>query len=120
MSRALPPFGGSQWDPRYANLRNANIVLNSLDVVPGLTAAENEGIRGFAKTIQAMDLFIVLNTRGPNGIVIDTNQPIDADPAPFVGVVEAQDAIAALLGEASGHLAAAGGSFAFALPGYDG
>ncbi len=113
-------FGGSGWDPRYANLRNANIVLNSLDAVGGLTAAELEGIRGFAKTIQALDLFLVLNTRGPNGIVVDTNQPLDADPAPFVGVAAAEDAIVALLGEASVHLAAAGGSFAFELPGYGG
>ena len=113
-------FGGSAWDPRYANLRNANIVLNSLDAVGGLTAAELEGIRGFAKTIQALDLFLVLNTRDINGIVIDTNQPLDADPAPFVGVATAQNAIVALLGEASTHLAAAGATFAFQLPGYGG
>ena len=113
-------FGGSQWDPRYANLRNANIVLNSLDAVPGLTTAEIEGIRGFAKTIQALDLFLVLNTRDTNGIVVDTNQPLDADPAPFVGVAAAQVFIVNLLGEASGHLASAGSTFAFQLPGYAG
>ena len=113
-------FGGSQWDARYANLRNANIVLNSLDAVGGLTVAELEGIRGFAKTIQALDLFLVLNTRDANGMVVDTNQPLEADPAPFVGVAAAQDAIVTLLGEASGHLALAGGSFAFGLPGYEG
>jgi starch-binding outer membrane protein, SusD/RagB family len=113
-------FGGSGWSPRYANIRNANIVLNSLDGLAGFSAAELEGIRGFAKTIQALDLFLVVNMRDTNGAVVDTNRPLDADLAPMVGKADAQAAIATLLGEAATHLGAAGGSFAFDLPGYEG
>jgi len=99
-------------------VRAANIVLNSLTAVPGFTAAELEGIRGFTKTILALDLFLVLNARDANGIVVDANKSIDDDPGPIVGKTAAQDAIVALLGEASVHLAAAGTAFAFQLPGF--
>ncbi len=113
-------FGGSGWAPRYANIRNANIVLNSLDAVAGFTQGELEGIRGFAKTIQALDLLLVINFRDANGAVVDVNRPLDAELAPFVTKAETYDAIVTLLEEARGHLASAGGSFAFATPGFSG
>ncbi len=112
-------FGGSGWSPRYANIRNANIVLNSLDAVTGLTTGELEGIRGFAKTIQALDLFLVVNLRDTNGAVIDTNRGLDEELAPFVSKADALAEVARLLDEAQGHLAAAGSSFVFATPGFD-
>lgn len=108
-------FGGSGWGPRYANIRNANIVLNSLDVVTGLSTEELEGIRGFAKTIQALDLLLVINMRESNGAAVDVNRPLDADPAPFVSEAETQQAVVDLLNEAAAHLAAAGSSFPFSL-----
>ncbi|RMH12568.1 MAG: RagB/SusD family nutrient uptake outer membrane protein [Gemmatimonadetes bacterium] len=108
-------FGGSGWAPRYANIRNANIVLNSLDKVVGFTDAELEGIRGFAKTIQALDLLLVTVMRDNNGVVIDTNRPLDAELAPFVGRDQAYTFIVQLLDEARGHLNNAGSSFAFTL-----
>lgn len=106
-------FGGSGWAPRYTNIRNANIVLNSLENVTGFTTAELEGIRGFAKTIQAMDLLLVINMRGVNGAVLDANQPLNEDPAPFVGEAAMLAGISSLLDEAQGHLNAAGTSFPF-------
>ncbi|MDT8342047.1 MAG: RagB/SusD family nutrient uptake outer membrane protein [Longimicrobiales bacterium] len=114
-------FGGSGWAGRYANIRNANIVLNSLDAVTGFSPQELEAIRGFAKTLQALDLLLVLNTRAENGIVIDANRPLDEGPGPFVSESQAYQAIVDLLNEAAGHLGAAGGSFPFQLsPGFDG
>ena len=113
-------FGGSGWGPRYANIRNANIVLNSLDAVTGFSNAELEGIRGFAKTIQALDLFLVVNMRDTNGAVIDTNRGLDEELGPFVSKNDAMNHVATLLDEAQGHLNAAGGSFAFATPGFSG
>jgi len=108
-------FGGSGWAPRYANIRNANIVLNSLDGVSGFSDAELEGIRGFAKTIQALDLLLVINMRGANGAVLDVNRPLDAEPAPFVAEAEMLTAVSDLLDEAAAHLNSAGGDFAFSL-----
>ncbi len=114
-------FGGSGWAPRYANIRNANIVLNALDKVTALSSAEIEGIRGFAKTLQALDLLMVLDMRDANGIVVDVNRPLDAELAPFVSREDGMAAIVALLDEARGHLSSAGGSFVFKLsPGFDG
>jgi hypothetical protein len=113
-------FGGSGWGPRYANLRNANIVLTSLDAVAGFTAAEIEGIRGFAKTIQALDLLMVINLRDTNGAVIDVDRDLDEELAPFVDKAAVFTEIVRLLNEADGHLTGAGSSFAFQMPGFSG
>lgn len=108
-------FGGSGWGPRYANMRNANIVLNALDVVQGFTDQELDGIRGFAKTLQALDLFLVINMRDTNGAVVDVNRPLDAELAPFASKAATLDAVVALLNDANTNLGSAGGSFAFQL-----
>jgi hypothetical protein len=114
-------FGGSGWTPRYANIRNANIVLNSLDQVVGLSNAELEGIRGFAKTLQALDLLLVINMRESNGAVVDVNRSLEEEPGPFVSEAATFEAIIQLLNEAATHLGAAGSGFAFQLsPGYSG
>ncbi|MGH7477681.1 MAG: RagB/SusD family nutrient uptake outer membrane protein [Longimicrobiales bacterium] len=119
LAGALDPgngaFGGSGWAPRYANLRNASIVLNALDQVSGFSAAELEAIRGFAKTIQALDFLIVVNMRDVNGAVIDVNRPLDAELAPFVSKAEVFAHIVDLLDEADAHLSSGGGSFPFQL-----
>ncbi|MCH7563097.1 MAG: RagB/SusD family nutrient uptake outer membrane protein [Gemmatimonadetes bacterium] len=116
-----PAFGANLWTLRYRNIRNANILLNSLAEAQGFSGAELEAIRGFAKTIQAYDLLMVINTRDTNGAVIDTDRPLDAEPAPIVGRDQVLTAIAALLDEARGHLQAGGESFPFLLTsGFDG
>lgn len=108
-------FGGSGWGPRYTNIRNANIVLNSLENASGFTAAELEGIRGFAKTIQALDFLMVTNMRGSNGAALDVNRPLGDDPAPFVSEDQMLQGVVTLLSEAATHLGAAGSAFAFQL-----
>ncbi|HEX7119476.1 MAG TPA: RagB/SusD family nutrient uptake outer membrane protein [Longimicrobiales bacterium] len=108
-------FGGSGWSPRYANIRNANIVLHALDRVTGLTAEELEGIRGFAKTIQALDYLLVIALRDENGAVIDVDRDITEEPGPIVGKDEVLAHVSSLLDEAAAHLDAAGASFAFSL-----
>ncbi len=116
-----PAFGANLWTLRYRNIRNANILLTALVEVQGFSGAELEAIRGFAKTIQAYDLLMVINTRDTNGAVIDTDRPLDADPAPIVGRDQVLSAVAGLLDEARGHLQAGGGSFPFMLSsGFDG
>jgi hypothetical protein len=110
-----PAFGANLWTLRYQNIRNANIVLNALDVVQGLSTQELSAIRGFAKTIQALDLLMVINTRDTNGAVIDTNRPVDAEPAPIVGKDEVLAEIARILDEAQGDLQSGGSAFSFGL-----
>lgn len=114
-------FGGSGWLPRYANLRNANTILNALEKVTGFTEAEREGILGFTKTIQALDYLYIINLRDENGAVIDVNRPIDAEPAPIESKADVLAHISGLLDEAAQHLDAAGAEFVFDLSsGFDG
>lgn len=125
LTGALDPgngaFGGSGWGPRYTNIRNANIVLNSLENVTGFSDAELEGIRGFAKTLQALDFLLVTNMRGTNGAALDVNRPLGEEPAPFVPEAQMLQAVVNLLNEAQTHLNAAGTDFAFRLsPGFGG
>jgi hypothetical protein len=108
-------FGGNFWSVPYSNVRNSNIVLNALEKVSGMTPEEIAATRGFAKTVQAMDLLVIINTHDVNGAVIDTNRPLGADLAP----IEDKDAVFAfiegLLDDAADDLEAGGGAFPFKL-----
>jgi hypothetical protein len=79
------------------------------------TAQQKEGIRGFAKTIMAMELLLQVRIRDQVGIVVD----VSPDPAaPLGAVVSKADAltrVTALLDEAKTHLQNAGTTFAFPL-----
>lgn len=110
-------FGGSGWGPRYANIRLGNVVLNALDnpSLTGFTNPQKEAIRGFVKTIQALDLLLVINLRDTNGAVVDVNVPVGEAPGPIVGKDAVFDGIVALLDQAQAHLAAGGGAFPFRL-----
>jgi hypothetical protein len=113
-------LGGNLWFERYQNIRAANITLAALealsDVPPeGMTPAEKEATRGFAKTIQALDLLLVINTRDELGAPVDVGGPLSDPPAPFVSKGEALDHIVQLLEEAMGHLQAASADFPFPL-----
>lgn len=105
-------FGAGMWAQRYANIRNANILLRALEKVAGMSDAEKEGIRGFAKTMQAHDFLLVINTRDVNGAPIEVAGTI-SDVAPFATKQAVQAHVAGLLDEGAAHLARAGGSFGF-------
>ncbi|HEU0054418.1 MAG TPA: hypothetical protein VFQ39_14620, partial [Longimicrobium sp.] len=109
-------FGAGVWTARYANIRGANILLSATDKVTGFSDAEKEAIRGFAKTIQALDFLLVINTRDVNGAPIDVNRPL-SELAPLESKAEVLARVAQLLDEGRTHLAAAGAlpAFPFAL-----
>jgi hypothetical protein len=106
-----PAFGGNLWANPYANIRNANIVLNALDLVVAFSDGEKEALRGFAKTIQAIDFLIVVNTRDDNGAPIDVDLDPTGDPAPIVSKAEVLAHIAQLLDQAEGHLSSPDAAF---------
>lgn len=112
-----PAFGGNLFSLRYRNIRNANIILNALDNpgLVGLSEQEKEAIRGFAKTIQALDYLLVINTRGENGAPIEVNRDLNDEPAPIASQEAVFAHIVQLLNEAQGHLQAAGDEFPFEL-----
>jgi hypothetical protein len=113
-----PAFGGNLWENPYRNIRNANVLLNGVDAIDEVLvdATEKEAIRGFAKTIQALDFLNIVNTRDTNcGCPVDVNQPFEDGPAPNADRRAVFDRIEALLDEAKGHLQAGGGEFPFPL-----
>lgn len=122
-----PAFGGNFWFEPYSNARLGNIVLTALDQLPddpaagGFTPAEKEWIRGFVKTINAIDFLTIVNTRDENcGCAITFPEDI-AEPAPTVGKEGVFDHIVTLLEEGKGHLTATSGPAPFGFSsGFDG
>jgi hypothetical protein len=107
-------FGSGMWTPRYANIRNANLLLAALENVQGFSAAELEAIRGWAKTFQALDFLLVINTRDVNGAPIAVEGDVNV-PAPFVNKAAVFQHIVSLLDQARTHLQAGGTSFPFSI-----
>lgn len=108
-------WGGNGWTSQYENLRNTKILLSALDKVEEMTDAEKEGVRGFAKTIQAYDLLLVINTRDINGAVTEIAEDPTAEPGPIEGKEQVLGQVENWLDEASTHLENAGNSFSFNL-----
>jgi len=108
-------FGANFWAARYANIRNTFIVLNATDKVVGMTDPQKEGLRGFAQTIQALELLRVIVTRDANGAVVDTDRDPSGDPGPIVSKADVYSKIESLLDDARTHLQAAGSAFSFPL-----
>ena len=78
-----PAFGGNLFAQPFRNIRNANTLLGALDGVAGMTDAEKEATRGFAKTIMALDYLMALNTRDNLGVPIDVSGDPTGPPAPI-------------------------------------
>jgi starch-binding outer membrane protein, SusD/RagB family len=109
------PFGGNFWALPYANLRLASIVLVATERVADFSTTERAAIRGFVRTIMALDLLEIVNTRDSNGGVIEVGRRLDEALPPLVGRDEMLARIAELLDEGATELAAGGGVFPFAL-----
>jgi hypothetical protein len=120
-------FGGNFWVIPFANIRGANLILGALDnpALVGLSDAQKEGIRGFAKTIQALDYLQVADAHDASaascaalvaeastnlcGIVTDVNHPLGSAPPAYVSTDDAiYSFIETLLDDAQTHLTAAG------------
>jgi hypothetical protein len=116
-----PAFGGNLFAAPYRNIRNANILLEALSTVVGMTPAQTAAVEGYAKTIQALDYLSVINTRDDLGAPLDVNiGPTDA-PAPIVAKAAVLTFISTLLDDGLTRLNAGGTAFPFELsPGFDG
>lgn len=106
LQASSPAFGGNLWSRPYQNIKQADIVLTGLDQLDEgeMSQSDAEWIRGFAKTMQALDFLTVVNTRDTNcGCPIEV--PARGEPpAPTVGRQAVFDHIVSLLEEAQGHL----------------
>jgi hypothetical protein len=114
-----PAFGGNLFASPYRNIRNANILLGAVDKVVGLSPAQKSAVQGFAKTIQALDYLMVINTRDDLGAPIDVNiGPTDA-PAAIATKAAVFAQIVTLLDDGLTALNAGGSAFPFVVsPGF--
>jgi hypothetical protein len=111
-------FGSGMWTARYANIRNATLLMAALENVEGFSTAEMEAIRGWAKTFQALDFLLVINTRDINGAPIAVDIPVNdaiENPPPFVNRAAVFARIVSLLEEGRTHLLAGGAEFPFSI-----
>lgn len=99
---------------RYRVVRNCHYLLQAIDNTSApLSEEEKNGFRGFAKTIIAYQLLLVLNMQNENGIRVDVANPNQLGP--IVSKTQALQYIANLLDEAANHLNNAGNTLAFQL-----
>jgi hypothetical protein len=97
------------WSAKYRVVKNCHLLIEAANNSTVISEQERKGYTGFAKTIKAYQLLLLLNLTGENGIRIDVDDA--AHPGPVLGYNESLAAIAALFDEAAGDLASAQISF---------
>jgi hypothetical protein len=105
--------GSAFWNGFYTESRNVYTFLNTVEATAGLTAAQKDGARGFAKTLEAYSLAFVAE-RGKYGGPTDV-APDPQTLTPFVTRDSMYNYVIGRLDQAKTHLAAAGSAFAFTL-----
>ncbi|HKG94469.1 MAG TPA: RagB/SusD family nutrient uptake outer membrane protein [Gemmatimonadaceae bacterium] len=102
-------FAAGLWAGRYTNVRNVREFLRAVDEVqflPGglqITDQQRSAARGFAKTIEALELLYAVSTRDTLGIPVEVKPDI-AFIAPFVTRDSAYKYITGRLDEAVNDL----------------
>lgn len=109
-------YSTAPWGGRYRSIKNANILLQSLENTTSVTDSQKSGYRGFANTIIAYELIEIL--RSYNRARIDVSDPDNLGP--ILELDAALTQVRALLTTAVSDLNAAGAEFAFDLAGFDG
>jgi hypothetical protein len=109
-------FGGDHWAEPYAAIRSANDLLAVIGTASALTAEEQSAVRGYAHTLQAYNLIIVLDSHTQDQIPVDVSTDVTAPPAPLVTNAEAWNHVIALLDNSVTELQTGGAAFPFPLP----
>lgn len=121
MGGALDPggfIGGSQWVPLYRNILGGNLLLTYVGTSPGLSVEEISAVKGFARTMQALDFLNVLVAHTQDSIPIAVGINVTGPLAPFVSQTLAYDHVENLLDSAMTDLQAAdSAAFPFSLSG---
>ena len=104
------------WSDRYAVLRNVWTFSDAVDRATLLSPPQQAGARGFARTVEALQLLHVVTTRHNLGAVVQI-LPDAHTLAPFVSRDSAYRYVAARLDSGYAYLQAAGTTpFPFVLP----
>ncbi|HKL17383.1 MAG TPA: RagB/SusD family nutrient uptake outer membrane protein [Halalkalibaculum sp.] len=110
------------WAAFYTNIRNANILIQSVNTIQGdaLSEAEKNGVFGFANTIIGYQYLMALTMQNENGIRLQNETDIQQTGA-VLSKDDAYAQIATLLDDAATNLQNAGSAFSFSLSsGFDG
>ncbi|MGK7371577.1 MAG: RagB/SusD family nutrient uptake outer membrane protein [Candidatus Halalkalibacterium sp. M3_1C_030] len=110
------------WAAFYTNIRNANILIQSVNTIQGdaLSDAEKNGVFGFANTIKGYQYLMALTMQNENGIRLQNETDIQ-QAGPLLSKEDAYAQIATLLDDAASDLQNAGSAFSFSLSsGFDG
>lgn len=103
---------GTYVDP-YLAVKQANILIRSVENTNVLTTQEANGYSGFAKTIKGYQLIWPLMQQYQNGIRVDVEDPLN--PGPTLNFTQALTAIRGILDDGAADLANAGSAFDFSL-----
>ncbi|MEH0154758.1 RagB/SusD family nutrient uptake outer membrane protein [Limibacter armeniacum] len=106
-------YSTASFASRYQVVKLANIILEAVEEATVLSEEQKNGYRGFANTVKAHELLMVLNQLYDNGIRIDVSDPLNLGG--FVTRAEAEKHIADLLDTGATQLTSAGSDFAFTL-----
>jgi hypothetical protein len=96
------------WTLGYRNVLQGATILVAVEKVSGFSAQQKEAIRGFTKTIMALELLSQIRIRDQAGIVTEVSADKSAPLGAIVPKDQALTRISALLDEAKVHLQAGG------------
>lgn len=104
------------WTAFYTNIRNANILIQSVNSIQGdaLSDTEINGVFGFANTIKGYQYLMALTMQNENGIRLQNETDIRQTGA-LISKADALNEIANLLDDGATNLQNAGQSFSFSL-----
>jgi hypothetical protein len=101
----------------YQAIKQANVLISSVNNTSAVTAEQKQAYIGFAKTIQGYQYLTPANSQYKNGIRIDVTDELH--PGPFVSYEDALKAIRNVLNDGYAALTKAGTTLPFKLsPGY--
>lgn len=99
-------FGGGQWAAEYRAIQSGYAILNVIGSAQ-IPAGQQNAVRGFVHTLQAVAFLMVLNSHTEDSIPIDVNLAPNKPLAPFVTNDSAYKRVLLLLDSARTELQAA-------------
>ncbi|MGC6422560.1 MAG: RagB/SusD family nutrient uptake outer membrane protein [Flavobacteriaceae bacterium] len=109
-------YSSSPWASRYLTIKNANILLESVENTSSATASQKAGYRAFAKTVIAHELIDLVKSYGRARVEVSDPNNL----GPILDASATLTAVVNMLDEAKSELNQAGNNFAFPLAGFAG
>ncbi len=95
-------------------VRQANIILASLDATKSVTDQQKNGYRGMSNTFKGLAYLYMLNAQGTNGVRLSVEDPFK--PSKAATYAESLAGIAKILDDGAAQLDQSGTAFAFTVP----